>query len=194
MGKRGRIMEIHATTVYDEKTMKDFIGFSLFKGRNYQLRRRVAFWIWPVLMLLLLGLIVLELAMRLNADTLDTLIFAFFLCVLTWAGLFYLLPAFLFRQSKKLLGTVNTFVFQEDGFLMSSESPLFKGDSTWQYSALHKVYETQNYLYLFITGAQAYILQKSGITGGTAEEIRSRMMKRLPSGKYVVCRGAAGGK
>lgn len=187
-------MEIKATTMYDEKTMKDFIGFSLFKGRNYKVRRKIAFWIWPVLILLQLGLIALELAMRLNIDTFDTLIFAFFLCVLTWAGLFYLLPAFLFRQSKKLLGTVNTFVFQKDGFLMSSESPLFKGDSTWQYSALYKVYETQSYLYLFITGAQAYILQKNGITGGSAEEIRARIERRLPPGKYIVCKDAAGGK
>ena len=187
-------MEIKATTVYDEKTMKDFIGFSLFKGRNYKLRRKIAFWIWPVLMLLLLGLIVLELAMNLDTDTREKLIMTFFGCILLWFGFFRLFPAFLFNQSKKLLGTVNTFAFQEDGFWMSSESPLFKGDSTWQYSALHKVYETQRYLYLFITGAQAYILQKNGITGGSAEELRERIAGRLPSGKYVVCKDAASGK
>lgn len=181
-------MEIRVDTVYDEKTIKDFIAFSFYKGKNYKTRRRTLFFVWPVLMLLLLTLFVLTVATDTVGEMRWTLVQLFFLCLLAWVGMSYLLPAFLFNRSKKLVGTENTFVFYQDEFLLSSESPMFQGNSKMKYSAMHKVYETQNYMYLFLTSAQAYLLDKSKLASETVEELRARISRQLPPGKYVVCK------
>ena len=118
-------MEIKATTVYDEKTIKDFIAFSSHRGRNYKTRRRIFFFVWPVLMLLLLGLTVLAVVTDTIGEMSGTLVPLFFLCLFMWIGMSYLLPSLLFNRSKKLLGIESTFTFYENEFLLSSESPFF---------------------------------------------------------------------
>jgi hypothetical protein len=183
-----------ALTVYDEKTIKDFIAFSSYKGRNYKIRRRIFSYVWPVLMLLLLGQIVLAAVTDMVGELQGTLIPLFLLCLFAWVGMSYLLPSFLFNRSKKLLGIENTFVFCEDEFLLSSESPLFQGNSKMKYSAMHKVYETENYLYLFLTSAQAYLLDKSKIASETADELRGIISRQLPPEKYVVCKDVKNAK
>ena len=187
-------MEIKVTTVYDEKTIKDYITFSLHKGRNYKTRQRIFFFVWPVLMLLLLGVIVLAAVTDTVSEMPGTVIPLFFFCLLAWVGFSYLLPSFSFSRAKKLLGMENTYVFYEDEFLVSSESPLLQGNSKMKYSAMHKVYETGNYMYLFITSAQAYLLDKTKIAGETAAELTALLSRQLPPGKYVVCQDAKNAK
>ena len=63
-----------------------------------------------------------------------------------------------------------------------------------KYSALHKVYETENYLYLFITSAQAYLFDKSKIAGETAQEVRAIISRQLPPGRYVICKDVKNAK
>ena len=187
-------MDIKATTIYNEKTIKDFIAFSFYKGKNYKTRRRIYFFLWPVLMLLLLGLIVFDVVTDTVGEMRWTVVPLFFFCLFVWVGMSYLLPSILFNRSKKLLGIENTFVFYEDEFLMSSESPLFQGNSRMKYSAMHKVYETENYIYLFLTSVQAYLLDKGKIAGETVEELRGLISRQLPPGKYVVCKDVKNAK
>ena len=55
-----------------------------------------------------------------------------------------------------------------------------------KYSALFKVCETPEYIYLFFRLNQAYILKKSGIIDGTPEQLRAILMNNIPKKKYFI--------
>jgi hypothetical protein len=70
---------------------------------------------------------------------------------------------------------------------MTSENPQYQGNAKMKYSLLHKVYETNDHIFLFINAVQAYLVDKSQITNGTAEELGVLISKHLTPKKYIVC-------
>lgn len=88
---------------------------------------------------------------------------------------------------KKLAGIRVDFVFSEDSMYVHSDSELHKTDSTMKYEVLFKVMETEERLFLFQTKAQAFVVDKSTIEGGSIEDLR-KVIKDVLGKKYIKCK------
>ena len=80
------------------------------------------------------------------------------------------------------------YVFSEESFTVICLDENFKGQSERKYSVIPKVMENSKYFLIFQNGNQAFIVDKSTITGGTAEEIREKLSSFVPKKKYIVCK------
>ena len=71
------------------------------------------------------------------------------------------------------------YVFEDDQFMVTSDSPIFSGETRAQYSVLMKAYETDDYFFLYITPRQAYLIGKNDFTAGNSDELRQKLVESL---------------
>lgn len=85
-----------------------------------------------------------------------------------------------FAGKRMLRGTVqSTAVFGEDGYDTITEV----GNSTWVYSTIQAVAETNEYFVLAFSANHAQVYDKSSMSGGTVEEFRTFISEK--TGKVV---------
>ena len=173
-------MEIKASSKYDWETIKKFYAFSFNKKH-----------IWPNVifigvLVLVTAMYGLELAMgTFTTDLLPSLVM--FLALYLMVGYIrFVLPRIRYNKNKLLHGIENTIVFTENSFTISQSSENTSGASTVNYDAVYKIYETKEYIYVYITQSQAHFVDKFTITGGTDEELRAFLIDAVGAKKYKI--------
>jgi len=90
-----------------------------------------------------------------------------------------LFPPAAANSQKALFGTINNYLFSEDGLTADSNNPTQSGEGKYLYGAFVRVIETKDTFYLYISKAHIIIVEKSGITQGSAQELRALLEKHV---------------
>jgi len=177
------LMEIKATTTYSYAVYKDFIRFSLNKGKYYKLKQR--------LLVLIIGLGLLE-VIFFKKTTEDNsfswlLTVLVIMCLAVFIFMYFVYPKIAFKSAKKMANIKNEYIFKIDELVASANTPEISANAILKYSMIYKVYETDKYFFFYIQKQQAYILEKKEIVNGTAEQIREAVSKCMPEKSYIIC-------
>ncbi len=180
-------MEIKATTVYDEKNLKDFICFSIFRGKRFKTRRVVCAITLPILIVVFAFVLPLSPLQQFpNLLWISSLI----MMLLIWYGIsaFFSLPAKMRQSGKKLLGTRISYIFRDDQFFVESKNPSYWSHCVMRYSFFDCVYETKDYLYLLPNQNSYYVIDLHTISMNDVQALREAISAHLPPKKYVICK------
>ena len=101
--------------------------------------------------------------------------------------MYFLMPCIQYNSMSKMKDMSNDYIFRDDYFFASAGAEEYKGASTVKYTLLEKVMETGEYFFIFQNKRQVYLVDKSTLEGGTAEEIREKLQPVLGK-KYIICK------
>lgn len=173
-------MEIKASSKYDWETIKKFNNFN-----NY-IRFKALKIVVLISNIVLVAMAVLLCVM--NAFTAD-LIGKFALVLFVDAFFVFtnhVYPKIQYNKSKLLHGMVNEFTFGDDAMLLEQNGENANNTETMKYSAIWKVYEAKDNIYIYINPNQSYIVDKSTIVGGTVADLRAFLMEKVGTKKYKI--------
>lgn len=173
-------MEIKASSKYDWETIKKFNNF------NSYVRFKALKIVMLISNLVLAAMVVFLCVM--NAFTTDLI----GNCVLVlFVDIFFIFinhvyPKIQYNKSKLLHGMVNEFTFGDDAMLLEQNGENANNTETMKYSAIWKVYEAKDNIYIYINPNQSYIVDKSTVTGGTVADLRAFLMEKVGAKKYKI--------
>ena len=84
-------------------------------------------------------------------------------------------------------GVVNEYIFGDSKLKVYSKGEQYNAETEVEYSLFVNVYETSKYFFLYQTQNQVYVIDKYTIEGGSAEDIKSKIIPFLRD-KYIVCK------
>ncbi len=173
-------MEIKASSKYDWETIKNFNKFHNFTRTKA----------------LNIGLIILDvvcvllflLAATLSILEFETIMIYVLLLFVNIMLIFvrFILPKIQYKQNKMLHGVVNEATFKDNEISIEQRGENVCGTTTVKYDAVWRVYETKDFIYLYVNLRQAYIVDKATVTSGTAADLRMFLMKTVGMSKYKV--------
>ena len=109
-------------------------------------------------------------------------IFILVLCLLMIAlelVTYFLMPRLQYNSMAKMKDMENSYVFRDEDFIAATQSEEYQGDSVIKYSLLEKVMETGEYFLIFENKRQAFLVEKSTLEGGSAQELRCKLQSVL---------------
>jgi hypothetical protein len=163
------IAEVETQLTYD--LFRDFYGFSLFKGKFH----RIAPWVFYGVVFL--GTFIDILAIRNYGFTSILVYMLLFLAVLGVfvTRLIFFVPRKRYQGIKDFVTEPNKYRFTDNTLYVESSS----GTSVLRYGALHKVYELDEVLYIFISSAQVFIVEKKGFSQESLQSLREALRYKL---------------
>lgn len=99
---------------------------------------------------------------------------------------YFVTPRLQYKALGKLQELEQNYTFTENSFSVTSDNPLYQGKSDISYSLLFKVMDTENYLFLYQTKRQVFVVDKSTLNQFEADQLRAWMAPVLGK-KYIVC-------
>lgn len=174
-------MPISASCKLDRNAIKALTYLSLYKKADP--KKRFVFWL--VIFSVLSALSLFQL-IRAGDTMLLILLCVSVFVLLIQIYLYIFLPRIKYRALKNIAETENQYFFHESSLKIISRSVYLSGESVIQYSLLSVVYETAEYLFLFQSDNQAFIVDKSTISDGSIEELRQRLCTYF-KGSYCIC-------
>ena len=175
-------MEIKAKCKFDFDSIRALTHLSLFKKANPKKR----FLTWSIISAILAVVIIFEIIVFSDAMLIELLCVAGVLFLLE-CYLYFLLPKIRYKALAKMKDAENEYIFCDNVLKTFTKSQEYNGEAEIEYSLFEKVYETTNYLFLYQTNNQVFIVDKSTIEGGTVEEIRNKLSAFVKN-KYIVCK------
>ena len=155
-------MKFSATTVYDEERVLRFNSFVVLKKRVF----------WSVMIACNI-LVAISVALCLVLEPQDRTVLGYAALVgfidVAVAFCFFILPRFTLKKSFALNANV-AFIFEEDVFKVFATMKNGTDSAEMNYSAIVKIMESKQDIYIFVSNNQSYILDKSGFNVGCAEE------------------------
>lgn len=180
-------MEIINNTVYDEKTIKTFVSFNIFKGKNHSKKKNLFYFI-GIFAFILVGLLIVLALENKDYNGLISALFQTVILTVVSCFLFILLPKLAYKNNQKLLNETIRYSFNTESFSINAETKYIKVDEIIKYPFLYKVYDFNDYIYLFVNFNNGYIVDKSKFEYGTVEDLLNILKKQLPPNKYIVCK------
>ncbi len=174
-------MDIHIKNVTNYESIKDFVRFSMFKGKSYKANIKFYLVIMPLFNLLTLLLTLF------NHDYYPLFIILF-VSTSTLALMYLLMPKYIYKNSPIARDTEDEYIFKEKGVTVIQKSKVASSDSYMDYSALYKIYETDKYMYFYLSANSSLILKKSNITEQELNIIRDRILSQVSPKKYIKCK------
>ncbi len=175
-------MEIKAKCKFDFESIKALTHLSLFKKANPKKR----FLTWSIISTILAVIIVLEMIIFSDAMLIELLCVAIVLFLFE-CYLYFLLPKIRYKALTKMKGAENEYIFCDSVLKTFTKSDEYNGEAEIEYSLFVKAYETSRYLFLYQTNNQVFIVDKSTVEGGTAEDIRNKLTTHVKD-KYIICK------
>jgi hypothetical protein len=171
--ERETIAEVETQITYD--MFKEFYRFSLFKGRYYKITP------WYFLIIVSIGaLMALYSGLTYGFERGDTLTLVFLTTLsVVMAILFFYMPKKGYDTAKVHFSAPNIYRFTEDALYAESMSELSKGTSEIRYEAIHRIYEFKKVIYIFISNAQAFPIDKSNFDPEGLKRVREILKGKL---------------
>lgn len=175
-------MEIRASSVYDLKATKAAWRANIYNKKNpeTQFRRYIILAALVVTASVIYQFMVKQVVLMWVLSGL-LIFFSAFLWLM-----YFVFPVMMFKDSQRLAEMPRNFVFREDTMSVEMSGEMYQGDSTVRYALMFKAMETGAYFFIYLTKSQLYIVDKSTLEGGSAEEIRNALSAVLGK-KYTVC-------
>lgn len=89
------------------------------------------------------------------------------------------LPKIQYNALSNLKDIHNEYTFYDDGFVVESKNDVYSSNAKLDYNMIVKVIETNDYLFVFQSKNQVFVVDKSTIIQGTIEDIRNKLMPVL---------------
>ena len=177
MESEDKKLEITTKITYD--IYRKYHMFSLFRGRLYKRGPAIFF-----IIVIIGGGISLFSGLSFGFDLVDILLLSvLFLMTLFMIFLLFISPKIYYKSSKTLIEAEVRYDFWEDYMVVEAESELANGSSKITYSALHKVYEIEELILLYLNNRQAYIIPKKSCTEEDINNLRIILERKVE--KYV---------
>ena len=171
-------MEIKATSKFDYETMRAFYFMS-----------RVQRVIFYAIIYAILEVISIILMFTYGVDSFNmSLAIAYPIIFLLSCLLSFIDAKRYYNSLGSMKDTVTEYTFYDDYFHAISNVEGMSGENHTKYCMIEKVIEKPEYIYIFQTKRQAFIVDKSTITGGTVEDIRNKLMPILQKKYYCKCK------
>ncbi|MBQ3005583.1 MAG: YcxB family protein [Clostridia bacterium] len=186
-------MRIRASVQHNFETSKALAYITAFK--KYNPKKRFIF--LTVLRLVLLLVVVFELAILLYFESAYGIVYNFkwfmilFIIISLWLiasgfWVYYFFPKIQYNSMLKMKNFRDEYFFSDEAFIDTVSNEEYNERTEIRYSMLFKVYETSQYFFIFRNKIEAYVVDKSTIEGGTAEDIRNKLSEVLKD-KYYIC-------
>ncbi len=75
------------------------------------------------------------------------------------------------------------YTFYEDELVETSSTDNVSASSTVKYAQVYKVTENKHCIFIYMSGNQAFLIDKSGFTNGTAEQLRVLLRSKVDAKK-----------
>ncbi len=98
----------------------------------------------------------------------------------------FIVPKIQYKSLAKMKNVENEYIFCDDVFKSFTKNNEYTGSAEIEYSLFVKVYETSKYFFLYQTQNQVFIVDKSTIENGTADDIKNKLLSYVKD-KYIVC-------
>jgi len=171
-------MNIEIKSKLDYESYRDFVRFTLFRGKGYKIGPVLLFTMFPIVILLTLFM---------GISTHDTL--AIILCILftvlsiLFSNLYFNMPRVSYKKSKPLLADEITYRFYDDHVEGDAIGENVKGADSYQYAVFKKIYEVNSAFYLMMTNGMTLILPKHYLDAGQIDYLSKFLATRF-DGKY----------
>ena len=164
----------------DYKSFRNFFCFSLHKTKFYKI---IPIFIYAISFL---GSIRCILSLIFNGFDRSYVALAsvyITLGIITITIMIYM-PRKCWKNNFKIANTKIKYIFFEDKLLVENNNDSMNGTSKIKYEFLHKVYEFNDVLYIFITKSQALVVQKIAFSDDEIKECRSKLKSILNKNYY----------
>ena len=176
-------MKIQAQCKYDRQAVRAMTHLWMFKQASPKKRMRI----WTITYALLLLILVLQI-MLIGPDTLLVVLSGVLLAVYALeCYMYFWMPHRRYKAMGNLRDVDNIYTFDKTAFTVVTKSAGQSGKDTVQYSHLSRAYETGKYIFLWRGKNQLYMVDKSTVGAGDAQEIRSLVRQHIPD-HYVICK------
>ncbi len=187
-------MQIKASVQHSFETAKALAYIVAFKKYNPKKR----FILLTVLRLVLLIVGVFELSLLWYLEAADGTVSVFtwlLLCLVVFVFIsfvsllwtYYCLPKIQYNSMVKMKNFRDEYFFSDETLTDIVTDEEYNEKTEIRYSMLFMVYETSKYFFIFRNKTQAYLVDKSTIEGGSAEDIRNKLSGILKD-KYIICK------
>ncbi len=143
--------------------------------------------VFPILLSIVLLEIVVSLILGFY-DPLGLLGSIFIVCLALYVTIRFVSPTVAKKNNKKILNTNVEYRFTDASFEIKVETPQIKSEENITYDFLYKVFETDEYFYLFSNTAAVYIAAKSDMGEEAALQLREVIRGQMPAKKYILCK------
>ena len=176
-------MEIRAKSKYDFETVKALSHLLFYKKNNPKKSLISIVVLFSIFSAIIIVEIIIFKAYLLLVLALVLNVF-FILCNFL---IHYIFPKYQYKLLGKMQGVENEYIFCDNILRVYSNGEHYNGEVEIEYSLFVNVYETSEYFFLYQTQNQVYVIDKSTIVGGSAEDIKNKLMPFLKK-NYIVCK------
>lgn len=173
-------MEIKASSKYNWETIKKFNRFHNFKRGKFKIVCNVLLVLCTII--ILADTVISLIFNTFSGDTLSRLLIWIFVTIML-IFVYFIMPKVAFKKNKVGKNSENLFTFREDTFEIEGSNGNYNGKSEIKYSVLHKIYETREFLYIYINFNQAYIVDKKTISDEAL--LRELLVSKIGNKKYI---------
>lgn len=176
-------MEIRAKCKFDYDTIKEFVHLAAYRKFN---PKKVIKSDIIICIISLLVSIATQIAFGFNffISIMDITILIITALILF---LHFGFPRIQYNSLVKMNIVENEYIFYDNIIKSFTKGKGYSGESELEYSLFTKVYETSKYFLLFQSNNQAFIVDKSTIEGGSADDIRNKLSSFVKE-KYYICK------
>lgn len=164
--------EVSVRTEYTEANMLKFFKFNIFSRNKAVVIGFII--VYAVLFAFNIYNIVFKLMSGIKLGASDFIAVAVLVFCSYWIySRFFIMPKKLAKHNSGSKTLVSDVTVSDEGISVYISDSEGSDSQTITYSEIYKVYETDDFFYLFRTKSYAYILDKNGCTKGSAEGIRA---------------------
>ncbi len=173
MGTEEELIEVSSSLNYDD--LKKYWLFTLFRGKYYK-NGPMLYLIINILGLLMFGSKVIISGF----DSVEIGVFTFLLiALLLMLYLMIYAPKRNFKTYKLLQGSLTKYKFGSDQVEIETVGESSSGFSRIKYGDIFRVYEIDDYFYIFISNNQAFIIGKNNIPADRIPLLRSILANQV---------------
>ncbi len=176
-------MGISARSVYNKKTIKA-LTYANVCGKTKPAKKII---LWAVIWFLIIAFSLVTYFLSKDIELLADFAIIIILGGFLQLYLYVLLPNIQYKSLCKQADLENIYIFSVRSIHITSRGNGIDGETYIEYEAIYKAMETSEYIFLYQNKMQAYAIDKSTVTGGSAEDIRKILSDRLGN-KYIICK------
>lgn len=180
-------MEIKASSKYDWETIKKLNNFHFFvRFRALTIVVAIAFAAYIITVVGRIPSIILF--TKLYGFSFDYISDIVFYVVFMMLWVFWLLAMPKIRYKRDYFGkdSKNEFVFTSENIKLAQIHALHNSENGISYNAIWRVYESKEFIYMYIGKRQTYIVDKSTVEGGNAIDLRMLLVQKIGADKYKI--------
>lgn len=173
-------MEIKAKCVFDYKSMKALTFSTMYK----RIPPKIAF-NFTNITAVLLALLVLNMMLCFGIDTQSVYLLVLPAVIFLLNSYLYLIfPKIQYAALHQMKNVVNTYIFCDNVIKITSKGEMYEGEAELKYPMIPRIVENAEYMFIYQSKNQVFIVDKSTITNGTVDDLRKKLRSFVK--KYTV--------